>query len=161
MAEVDAFLKLDKINGESLDSKHKNEIEVLSWSWGMSNSGSAHYGQGSGAGKVSVADMVIQKRVDTSSPILMKSCTVGDHIATGTLTVRKAGGEQVEYFKIDLTEILISSVQCASDSGSPFLMENVSLNFKTFKVTYKPQTEKGALGAGVEFGYDLAQAKTL
>lgn len=34
MATVDYFLKIDGIDGESTDNKHKNEIDVLSWSWG-------------------------------------------------------------------------------------------------------------------------------
>ena len=47
---VDMFLKMDGIKGESVDDKHKDEIDVLSWSWGMSQSGSAHMGGGAGAG---------------------------------------------------------------------------------------------------------------
>ena len=31
----DVFLKVDGVEGESSDSKHKNEIEVLSFSWGV------------------------------------------------------------------------------------------------------------------------------
>ena len=33
----DIFAKLGDIKGESLDNKHKDEIEVLSWSWGVTN----------------------------------------------------------------------------------------------------------------------------
>ena len=33
---VDYFLKLDGIEGESADSNHKNEIQIMSWSWGAS-----------------------------------------------------------------------------------------------------------------------------
>ena len=32
----DIFAKIGDIKGESLDSKHKDEVEVLSWSWGVS-----------------------------------------------------------------------------------------------------------------------------
>lgn len=35
---VDYFLKLDGIEGESADSNHKNEIQLMSWSWGASRS---------------------------------------------------------------------------------------------------------------------------
>ena len=35
---IDIFAKLTDIKGESLDSKHKDEIEVLSYSWGVANS---------------------------------------------------------------------------------------------------------------------------
>ena len=31
----DIFAKIGDIKGESLDAKHKDEIEVLSWSWGV------------------------------------------------------------------------------------------------------------------------------
>ena len=33
----DIFAKLGDIKGESLDDKHKDEIEILSWSWGVAN----------------------------------------------------------------------------------------------------------------------------
>ena len=35
----DIFAKLGDIKGESLDSKHKEEVEVLSWSWGVNRTG--------------------------------------------------------------------------------------------------------------------------
>jgi type VI secretion system secreted protein Hcp len=45
----DIFAKIGDIKGESLDSKHKDEIEVLSFSWGVTNSASIGSG-GGGAG---------------------------------------------------------------------------------------------------------------
>ena len=42
----DIFAKIGDIKGESLDSKHKGEVEVLSWSWGISQSGSIGGGWG-------------------------------------------------------------------------------------------------------------------
>ena len=35
----DAFLKIDGIDGESLDKNHKDEIEIDSYSWGVANTG--------------------------------------------------------------------------------------------------------------------------
>jgi type VI secretion system secreted protein Hcp len=160
MAQVDAFLKLDGIKGESQDDKHQGEIEILNWSWSLTNTGSAHYGQGAGAGKVQVGDIHILKRVDASSPMLMKACATGQHIASGTLTIRKAGTSPLEYFKVDLTEILISSVRPSSDPSSPNLHEDVALNFSKFNVTYTPQSESGGGGATVVFGYDIAKNKS-
>ncbi|HEY0303137.1 MAG TPA: type VI secretion system tube protein Hcp [Rhizomicrobium sp.] len=159
MAEVDAFLKLDGIKGEAADAKHSGEIAVLKWDWSLTNTGSAHYGQGMGAGKVQIGDIHILKRVDTSSPILVKACTTGQHIASGKLTVRKSGGTALEYFKVDLTGILVSSVRPWSDPNNPVLMEDIALNFATFKLTYTPQDEKGAGGATVDFGYDIQKNK--
>ena len=36
---ADIFAKLGDIKGESLDDKHKDEVELLSWSWGVANIG--------------------------------------------------------------------------------------------------------------------------
>ena len=37
-AAVDYYLKIDTIDGESTDDRHKGEIEVLSFSWGATPS---------------------------------------------------------------------------------------------------------------------------
>ena len=72
---VDMFMKIDTVEGEAQDSKHKKEIDVLSWSWGLSNAGSAHSGGGAGAGKVNVQDLSFTKWVDSSSPKLALACS--------------------------------------------------------------------------------------
>ena len=48
----DYLLKLEGIKGESLDAKHKDEIEIESFSWGATQPGTFASG-GGGAGKVS------------------------------------------------------------------------------------------------------------
>ena len=57
MAQVDYFLKLKGIDGESTDHKHKGSIDIESWSWGETNSGTGHAGGGHGGGKVSIQDL--------------------------------------------------------------------------------------------------------
>src|SRR6476646_2600400 len=47
----DIFAKIGDIKGESLDDKHKDEIEVLSFSWGVTNHATMSSGAGGGAGK--------------------------------------------------------------------------------------------------------------
>ena len=48
---ADIFLKLAGIDGESVDAKHKGEIDVLAWSWGLSEE-PPQTGGGGGVGKV-------------------------------------------------------------------------------------------------------------
>src|SRR4051812_36297508 len=127
---VDAFLKLDGITGESKDSVHAGEIEVMSYSWGMSNSGSTHSGPGGGSGKVNVSDLSLSKFVDKSTATLMSKCCDGSHIATGKLTLRKAGGNSpVEYLTVEMSEILVSSIQTGGSTGDDRQIEQLSLNF--------------------------------
>ena len=59
---VDFFLKIDGIPGESADSKHKDEIDVISWSWGANQTGTMSYGGGGGAGKVNFQDFSFTMR---------------------------------------------------------------------------------------------------
>jgi type VI secretion system secreted protein Hcp len=55
-SHADMFLKIDGIEGESPDDKHKNEIQLLSFSWGATQPGSAAHGGGGGVGKVQIHD---------------------------------------------------------------------------------------------------------
>jgi len=152
---VDMFLKLDGIKGESADAKHKDEIQIQSFSWGMNQMGTHGVGGGGGAGKVSVQDMSIMKLVDKASPELMLACANGKHIKEGLLSVRKAGEKPLEYMKIKLTDVLVSSVQCAGN-GHELISENVSLNFAKFQVEYQEQGSDGsAKGGPVMMGWDV------
>ncbi|HYP13120.1 MAG TPA: type VI secretion system tube protein Hcp, partial [Bryobacteraceae bacterium] len=65
---VDVFLKVKGIEGESADSKHPNEIDVLSYSWGVSQTGTASYGGGMGAGKANFGDFNFMMRMNKATP---------------------------------------------------------------------------------------------
>lgn len=154
---MDQFLKFTpKVDGEAKDKSHKGEIDVLAWSWGVSNSGSAHVGGGAGAGKCNVQDISITKYVDKSSPTLMLYCANGKHMDDATLVIRKAGENPVEYLKIKLTEVLITSVSTGGSGGEDRLTENVTLNFAKINVDYTPQDDKGKAGTPIPFGWDIA-----
>jgi type VI secretion system secreted protein Hcp len=155
MAAVDYFLKIDGIDGESTDAKHKGEIDVESWSWGESNSGTHAGGGGGGAGKVSMQDFHFVMKVNKASPKLMLSCANGAHIKSAILTCRKAGGEQQEYMKITFSDLLVSSFQTGGSSGSVVPVDQISVNFSKIEVEYKPQKPDGSLDAPVKAGYDL------
>ncbi len=150
---VDVFLKLGDIKGESKDSKHGEQIDVLSWSWGVSQSGSMSYGGGGGAGKASFSDLSFMHAFDKASPVIMKACATGEHIKEATLFARKAGKGQQEYLIIKMNDILITSVQPSGSSEHP--MESVSISFGHVDLEYKPQKADGSLDAGVHFIYDL------
>jgi type VI secretion system secreted protein Hcp len=158
---MDMFIKVGTLEGESKDSTHGKEIDVLAWSWGASNSGSAHVGGGGGAGKVNVQDLSFTKYIDKSSPDLMLSCCNGKHHPEAKLTVRKAGENPLEYLIITMTDVLVTSVSTGGSGGEDRLTENVTLNFSKVKVDYVEQTEKGGAGAKPKMGWDIAANKKL
>lgn len=152
---VDMFIKIDDIKGESLDSKHKDEIQVLAWSWGMTQSGSTHISTGGGAGKVNVQDISFTKWIDKSSVTLLTNCATGKHMKIGLLTVRKAGEKPLEYLKIHIEDMLISSISTGGSGGEDRLTENVTLNFARYKVEYTPQKADGSGEAAVFSNFDI------
>src|SRR6201995_5308349 len=158
---VDMFIKIDTVDGESKDKAHKKEIDVLAWSWGASNSGSAHTGGGAGSGKVNVQDLSFMKWVDSSTPKLLLAVHNGQHFKDATLVVRKAGEKPVEYIKIKMEEVLITSLSTGGSGGEDRLTENVTLNFAKVSVDYVPQDDKGAAGTAIPFAWDIsANAKS-
>jgi type VI secretion system secreted protein Hcp len=150
---VDVFLKMTDIKGESKDSAHEGEIDVLSWSWGLAQTGTAAHGGGAGAGKVQFSDLNFMHALDKASPVLMLKCATGDHIKEAVLTARKAGKGQQDYLIIKMKEVFITSIQPSGSSEHP--MESVSMQFSHVSLDYKPQKADGSLDAAVNFIYDI------
>ncbi|MFO0958182.1 MAG: type VI secretion system tube protein Hcp [Isosphaeraceae bacterium] len=161
MAHVDYFLKIDGIEGESTDDKHKNEIDLESWSWGESNGGDAAHRGGMGAGKVAMQDFHFTMEACKATPKLMLACATGQHIKDATLTCRKAGGAQEEYLKIKLTDFIVSSYQTGGSKGQIKPIDQVSLNFSKIEYEYKEQKKDGTLGGSIKAGYDVKANKKL
>lgn len=160
MAAFDAFLKIEGIDGEAQDSKHKNEIMVESFSWGETQTGTHAGSGGGGAGKVSMQDFHFVMKVNKASPKLMLACATGSHIKKAVLTVRKAGGSQEEFYIITMSDLLVSSYQTGgSGAGDVIPMDQCSLNFSKIEYEYKPQKPDGTLDAPVKVGYDVKANK--
>jgi type VI secretion system secreted protein Hcp len=156
---VDMFIKVGDIEGESADSKHEKEIDVLAWSWGMSQSGTTHMGGGGGSGKVSVQDLSFTHYCDAASHALMKACCDVSHYEEAKLTVRKAGKEALEYIKITMKEVIVSNVSTGGSGGEDRLTENITLNFAEFKFEYTPQATDGSGGSTKEAAWNIAANK--
>jgi type VI secretion system secreted protein Hcp len=116
----DYLLVIDGIQGESLDDKRPNSIEVESFTWGHQNDGSAAAGTGAGSGRVEFKDIKFTSYVSRASPELAKVCASGKHIKKAQLFVRKQGQQQQEYYVITLEDFIVS----AFDSGG--ISENQS-----------------------------------
>jgi type VI secretion system secreted protein Hcp len=155
----DIFAKIGDIKGESLDAKHKEEVEVLSWSWGVSQGGSIGQGGGASAGKPSFNDFNFTHYIDKASPNLMKACATGSHIKEATITMRKAGKDQREFLIIKMNDILITSVTPSGSGETGVTAESVALQFAKVHLEYKPQKADGSLDAGLHFKYDIRANK--
>lgn len=153
----DIFAKLGDIKGESLDDKHKDEIEVLSWSWGVTNA-VALAGSGAGQGKANFRDLSFTHKIDKASPVLMQACATGVHLKEATITHRKAGKGQQEFLVIKMNDVIVTAIMDDDSSGGESA-ETVSLAFAKIDVAYRPQKPDGSLDAGIHFKYDLKTNK--
>jgi type VI secretion system secreted protein Hcp len=149
----DIFAKIGDIKGESLDDKHKDEIEVLSWSWGVTNAGAKGGGSGGGEGKASFHDLSFTHKIDKASPVLMKACATGVHLKEATITHRKAGKGQHDFLIFKMRDLIVTGVTTGDSEESQ--LETVSLAFAKIDLEYKPQKADGSLAAGIHFKYDI------
>ncbi|MEM5435495.1 Hcp family type VI secretion system effector [Paraburkholderia diazotrophica] len=151
----DIFIKINGIDGESQDSAHKNEIEVSNWSWQILQQSSMHAGSGGGAGKATVEDLAFEHLLDRASPNLMKYCLTGKHIDQAVLTVRKAGGNPLEYLKITMNDVIVTQVHPSGSNADNGIREHVRLSFAKVKQEYVVQNAQGGSGGAVTAGYDI------
>lgn len=135
----DIFLKIDKVTGESQDSKHKGSIDIMSWSWGASNgTGRTVRGQQPAA---CVQDLHVVKETDSSSPELIMNSVTGEVAQNAVLTVRKAGGDQQEFLTLTMKNVTVVSFQLGGSNGSGLPTESVSLHFESMQGAYRRSLE--------------------
>lgn len=158
---VDMFMKIDGAQGESKDANHKNWTDIVSFSWGATQPGNLASGGGLGAGKASFNDLHVVARIDKAAPAVMKHCASGKHLSKIELSVCKAGGHQVEYTKITLEDVLVSSVQLTGELNSEAVTVNFAFQAAKVKQQYWEQTEQGGKGAESLVAWDIKQNKEI
>lgn len=168
---VDCFLNIEGIEGESQDDKHKHEIEVAAFLWSENQVGTL--AQGGSAGKVQMKNIEFRCPVSKASPKLMLACATGQRIPKATLTCRKAGGGQQEFYKIMLSDVLVALYESSGKApigtdgatedgyalGEP--VDRIGLSFGKIQVEYRPQKTDGSLDNPIKAGYDLKANKTV
>ena len=154
----DIFAKLGDIKGESLDDKHKDEIEVLSWSWGVTNAVTLA-GTGAGQGKASFQRSLVHAqdrqgvtRIDASVRDRRAPEGSDDHAPQG-----REGPTGVPRHQDERRDRHRADQDADSNDGES--AESVSLAFAKIDVAYRPQKADGSLDAGIHFKYDLKANK--
>ena len=150
----DTFLKMEGLEGEATAKGFEGAIEVQAFSFGASNPVNMA-GTGMGSGKVSISSFSIMKKTDKTSPDFFTKCCAGDHYDSATLSLRKAGGEQMIYLEYKMKNVFIESVQWSGSSGGDDVpTESLSLAFEVIEISYKPQDDKGAQAGSVDASWN-------
>jgi type VI secretion system secreted protein Hcp len=151
--------KFGLIKGESQDTKHKGEIDVLSWSWGMQAKPSL--GGGGATGKASINELKILKKVDSASTALMLALRTNEAIQKAVLTLRKAGKSQLEFLKVTIENGRVTglTIEGGDAGGSANLLERVSFAFNKIEVEYTPQGKEGLPQGAMTFADQWSDAQ--
>ena len=157
------FLKLETpdITGESTDSDHVGQIQILSWSHSF-NQPTSPTRSSAGGGTVEQAnhaDFTFAKSVDSSTDDLLKQCWSGKMIKKGTFTAYRSDGDNksVKYLEITMENIIVSNMSVSGGTGD-IPVENVSLSYGTVQYSYIPQKkDDGAADGAQPVKHDLIQ----
>ena len=149
MAAVDYFLKIDGVDGESTDDKHKGEIDIESFSWGVTQTGTQSFGGGGGTGKAQLHDFNFTKVVSKASPVLFQACASGQHIKQAVLVGRTSSGERGgdQFLKYTFSDILVSSFKEGGSAG--LVIDAAALKYASVKTEATPGAIVGVTPAAV------------
>lgn len=154
---VDMFMKVEGASGESKDSNHKGWVDVDSFSWGANQTSSMASGGGGGAGKVSFCDLNVVAKIDKAYPAVLKHCATGKHLGSVEISLCKAGGSQIEFGHITLTDVLVTVVNVDGTNGSDFVTVSYGFQAAQVKAQYWEQTNQGGKGAESQMGFNIKE----
>lgn len=170
MPNLDIFLKLDGIDGESAVKGHVKEIDVLSYEQSIAvtvfHSGG---GGGASAGKANFSGVRFRKNVDAASIPMLLACASGKHIKEARFTFRRDPGA-FEFYKVTLEHVLITHIAQRAGTGEQYplsfdqlqsgasndgFLDEVTLDFARIRWQYRVRKPNGTVGATITGGWDL------
>jgi len=147
-----AFLKIDGVPGESLNDKHQNEIDVVSFAWGV--------GPNDARKPVTCpTTLTITKLFDAASPPLTLAALTKQRFGAARLAVQKTGTGTApfDFLKITLGNVGVSRYQTGGSDTDTALVESLELSFSTVTVEYTPAKPDGTPGTPTSFTYDVTK----
>jgi type VI secretion system secreted protein Hcp len=159
---TDAYLLIDGIKGESIDSAHQGWIEIVSAHWGVTQprSATASTAGGHTAGHSDHRSLTLSKLADLASPVLMQHCSMGKTLPKAKLEFMRADGDgnRVKYYQVELENVMLSHMDQVMRDGD-ILQDEIGLCFSKIKWTYTQQKIGGGSGGSTAGGWDLATKK--
>ena len=144
-----------KVKGESVTPGHTDDIQLVGWQWGVS--ASSAIGSQQATGRRSYTALTVVKRIDAATTPLMAALATNDEVKEALLTMRRAGGEQEDYFSIKLQGARITSVHHAADAAGN-TQETVTLQFVKVDIEYRQQRSSGQRAGSTSFSDELPQS---
>ena len=173
--DVNIFLKLDGIDGESTVKGHKKEMVMLSYEQAVDvtviHSGSG----GTAAGKAKFSGVRIRKNVDVASIPMLLACAAGRHIKQARFTFRRGAGG-FDFYSVTLEDVLVTHVAQRAGAGAQYplsfealnagassngFLDEVTLDYARIRWEHRAQRRRGGVGTITSGGWNVRTNKKL
>jgi type VI secretion system secreted protein Hcp len=162
LSTIKAFIKIDGIDGQSTDDKHKGQIDVVRYTYGGAQPTvrASHGGARSGAG-VEIDRFAFTHFVDKATPNLFKALCTGKPVAKIAFELCRSTGDSTPYLTITMEDVLVSAVANGEMvDGSVVPAETVGLDYGKITIAYTETDPKtGVKGGKVEYAADVVGQK--
>jgi type VI secretion system secreted protein Hcp len=159
------FVGASELQGDSTDTKHADEIEVGSFQHIVSQpkSSSASSAGGHTAERTEHGEMLFTKDIDKASSKLLRAASAGTVYPKVMITFYRAyGGKsttstsqtRIDYYKIELEDVVVSSVNTAIGAGE-LPTETFGLKYGKITWEYKQHKMDGSATSTGKAGWDL------
>jgi type VI secretion system secreted protein Hcp len=150
-ASADYYLKIDGVEGESTADRHAGEIDIESFTWGISQSSLLNC---TTSARTAFQPILIVKRIDKSSPVLMQAVANGKHIARAVLSAERAGERPFTFSRITFGELVVAGYSLGVGPGA-LPVDQFSLSYATIKFEYIQQRPDGGAGKTTTFCWNV------
>jgi type VI secretion system secreted protein Hcp len=154
---VNAFLRLEGVDGESAQRGHERWIEVQSWDWEVEAESSWTKGGGASVGKPRPGALSWTHHFDLSSITLLARIATGKDCPSAELHLTRTTGKAASetYLAATMQGVYVTKVASSgTDEGT--VSQLVSMVFKHIAIDYRaPDNKTGSLGRPVQFTWDI------
>ncbi len=150
------FLKVAGVPGDSTDDKHKDWIDLSSWSWALTNMMAPASGGGAPVGRPDSSDVLVHKRLDKSSPLLLIACASGQAIPDASIECVKAGSDRNRFLVVTLQDVRVTAFKPSAALTADLPVEEVGLQCRRIRWAYTVYGAMGEPKGDLVGGWDFA-----
>ena len=145
-----AFARIDGIKGDETRPDLVGQIPLTAIRSGLIGGGSGLCG--GAAGHAAFDPVVVEKRVDRASVLLLKGAAEGARIPSARLSVWTENNAPRQFLTYDLSDVTVQYVRQVWRGDS--LTEEVALGFAKITWSYTPQNANGSTGPTIQACWD-------
>lgn len=152
------FLNLSGIPGESINERHKDEIDILSYDLSLIVPPTTDPNRPSS--RLICPPVTLLKNLDLASLVLAKKLVQGVNLPRGVLSFQREGPAPSDYFILTMDEIRVTEFSQVTSADSSRVVETVVLKARRYNFEYRPQSATGDQGV-IKTGWDCATGEVI